>query len=189
MPPPAPPPPPPDCSANPNALFPVNASSHLYELGGAAGLSAAANVTTPEACAALCCSLFNLSSGAPCWLWNFATAANWTQARCWLGNPTDPYKRIKTVGNSSSWIGAERVTQREPTRVPGPPVLPDAPAAAAADFDDSKWQSQDLPHDFLIGGAYSEDAVPAGISSAHPFSPRSGPPGGIGQDYKPRNVG
>eukprot|EP01051_Picozoa_sp_SAG22_P005555 SAG22_NODE_333_length_12162_cov_11.415237_7_plen_1331_part_00 len=187
--PPAPPPPPPDCSSDPDALFPVNVSGHLYALGGQTGLSAAANITTPEACAAACCGLYNVSSGPPCWLWNWNSAANWTQARCWVGMLTDPWKRIKSTGNSSSWIGAERATQREPTPVPGPPVLPDAPAAATADFNDSNWQLVDCPHDFLIGGDYDENAVPAGMSSAHPFSPRSGPPGGTGQDYKPRNVG
>ena len=176
--PPPPPPAPPNC-AKPSEVFTANVTGRQYT-----GLGTDASASSAEECAAACCR-FHEAFQPRCWVWQWAAnaPANWSsRPRCWLGAPKD--KRVFT--NSSIWVGFSRATPPPPG--PSPP-LPRNPPAAAAGFDDSGWERVDTPHDMLMASPYDPDTPPAGVSSAHVFSPHSGPPGGIGMDYRPRNVG
>ena len=63
----------------------------------------------------------------------------------------------------------------------GPDILPKSSPAAVPGFDDSKWELLDLPHDYIVEGAYSADAP----GDQGPGSKA----GGAGQSYLPRHLG
>eukprot|EP01048_Picozoa_sp_COSAG05_P020729 COSAG05_NODE_3606_length_1963_cov_68.999515_2_plen_334_part_00 len=164
-----------DCTT-PEAAFPVNVSGKAFE-----NLESN-SATSATACAAACCALNNELRTTRCWVWQFAAKApaNYSRPKCWLGTPKDKRK----FTNDSVFIGFARPTPNATAPVP----VPANPPAAATDFDDSDWTKVDTPHDFLISGEYDPDIPPAGINSAHTFT-SLGPPGGVGLDYRPRNVG
>ena len=63
---------------------------------------------------------------------------------CWIGQSNDcSYK-------SQDWVGGERNTS---TPTPGP-----IPQQATKEYDDSKWEIVDVPHDGLINGTYDQSA-------------------------------
>ena len=151
-------------------MFPVNASAQL------SGLKSA-HVTSAEGCAAACCEL-----GETCFTWQYSSAK--PGGGCWLGNGK-PFGGKPKI----TWVGASRAGPPPPIQPPPPPpppgdgpdILPKTSPGAAPSFDDSAWELVDLPHDYIVEGAYSAD-VPGD----------QGPgsrPGGAGQSYLPRYLG
>ena len=148
-------------------MFPVNASVQLSGL-------AAHHATSANGCAAACCEM-----GKACYTWQYSAAK--TGGGCWLGSGT------KFISSKEIWVGGSRKGPRPPPAPPapkpgpgdGPDILPKTSPAAAPGFDDSKWKLVDLPHDYIVEGAYAQDVPGDGGSSS----------GGAGQSYLPRDLG
>lgn len=172
----APPRPPPQRMLNctmPETAFPVNVSGKVFE-----GLQSD-GATSAASCAAACCALNNDFATTRCWVWQWHQAANLSRPSCWLGTPKDKRK----YSNDATVLGFARPTPNASIPASAPTNSP----ASDPGFDDSQWAIVDTPHDYLIAGDYDPDTPPAGINSAHVFT-SLGPPGGVGQDYRPRNL-
>ena len=170
-PPPAPPPPPAQCSADKlKEMFPVANNAQLKGLDHGTG-------KTAEACAASCCEV-----GESCFGWQFSNATK--GGGCWIGSGT-PFGGTP----KEQWVGMRRAGPLPPPSPPAPPphagdgpdILPATSPAADPKFDDSKWELLDLPHDYIVEGAYSA-SVPSDQGHGRPA-------GGAGQSYLPRDLG
>lgn len=168
-PPPPPPPLPAECAVSKlGPMFPVNASKQL------SGLQAH-HATSADACAAACCEM-----SKACFTWQYSSAKK--GGGCWLGSGSPFAHPSKEI-----WVGGSRKGPHPPPAPPapkpgpgdGPDILPKTSPAAAPGFDDSQWKLVDLPHDYIVEGAYAQDVPGDGGSSS----------GGAGQSYLPRDLG
>ena len=71
-----------------------------------------------------------------CLIWQYADSKG-----CWMGQSDDCSHKDNT------WVGGGRDSG---------PLLP-VPDQAAVDYDDSKWETVDVPHDGIINGTYDQD--------------------------------
>ena len=130
------------------SAFPTNRSGvQCY------GLTAQAQVSSRQTCLEQCCG----DAACEVWQWCPATENGCDPAAsCWTGK-ADKCNGPKGPG----WVGASR------TLPPPPPPMSkcDSPYCQP-DFDDSKWRSLDLPHDFVVEGNFT----PHGDTS-HGFLP------------------
>ena len=114
-----------------DALYPLSLNGQRV-----LGLSHAAGATDPASCLAAACASY-----ADVWEWCTA-GSSCGDASCWIG----------TYPNGSStqagWVGG-RVNSSAPVPVP-PEVAPS--------FDDTTWSVLDIPHDYEVTGAYSQNA-------------------------------
>lgn len=91
-------------------------------------------------CLDACCSQFG------CLIWQYSESDG-----CWIGQSSD------CTHPNKDWVGGGRK----------PPVQPPKmPKQAKKDYDDSKWEIVDVPHDGLINGTYDQ----AGVKS-HAYLP------------------
>lgn len=164
--PPGPPAPKPGCEDLKKA-FPVDAGG--YEFMGLTHGSG----NSAQACATTCCDM-----GKGCYMWQFSSGPG---GGCWVGSGTRGNKNGNWTGGARA--GPAPPPSPKPTPHPGdgPDVLPASSPAAVPSFDDSSWQLIDLPHDYIVEGAYDQN-VPGdqGPGSS---------PGGAGQSYLPRYLG
>ena len=124
--------------------FPVNLSGHLC-----IGLPFTnKSITSPEACRQKCCAT------GGCNVWQFCTALPWCKGchygRTWIDQACQYDKWPQFVG--------EGFVQPDAPVPPAP-----RPTPADSDFDDSKWEAVNVPHDYLIAGGGTGAAGQAGI--------------------------
>ena len=129
------------------------------------GLHNHSQATTAAACAQLCCT-----NASGCRIWQFSAAQQASEGKgCYNGVGWGSCKK------NNDWLGGSRpaapTPKPAPTPRPAPKPTPGPPSDGPAqpDFDDSAWQLLDVPHDFIIGGAYNQ-ADPA---SGQSYLPRS----------------
>ena len=117
------------------------------------GLTAQAQVSSRQTCLEQCCG----DAACEVWQWCPATENGCDPAAsCWTGK-ADKCNGPKGPG----WVGGSR------TLPPPPPPMSkcDSPYCQP-DFDDSKWRSLDLPHDFVVEGNFTPDG-----DTSHGFLP------------------
>ncbi len=89
------------------------------------------NSDSADDCRNACCG------ESMCLIWQYSTSKG-----CWIGISSECSHQNK------DWVGGGRNSSVGP-----------APAPASKDYDDSKWDVIDVPHDGLISGIYNESAV------------------------------
>jgi hypothetical protein len=174
-PPPPPTPPPSACSADKlQKMFPVDNSRQRKGLGNLG------KAETALECASKCCQ-----AAEACFSWQFSNRTK--DGGCWGG-----WGELFPAGSERNWSGGTRAGKPPPTSPPSPPgpkpgpsdgpdILPATSPAAAPGFDDSDWQLVQLPHDYVVEGAYS-----ASVPGDQGPGSRGG---GAGQSYLPRHLG
>jgi hypothetical protein len=155
--PPAPGPAPPSCPSNLKAAF-------KEQMGICSGLHKQPTAASADQCQDSCCW------DQSCLVWQFANTST-KGGGCWTGRCSTP------VHNSSIWTGGIRATPAPlPPPPPAPPPAPPPPAPPPVSagplsqaYDDSGWELLDVPHDFIIGSAYTPDTA----GSGHSYLPRN----------------
>jgi hypothetical protein len=129
---------------------------------------------SPLGCRKACCSGIYLRGSCTAWLFLARTTggnAAALQSGCYLltGAVT---LTCTAAGTGGPWSGGSTVAPGPPgppTPVPAPP--PSHYEYSADTFDDSGWESVDVPHDFVLRGAF----VPNELDAMHGYLPREAP--------------
>ena len=105
-------------------------------------LQRSVSATTEAECQANCCSQLNCST----WIFReFSTPRNDTwRSGCHVGQSND------CAPSDEDWLGEQRP-------LPTAPPTPVQNNRASRDYDDSKWEVVNAPHDGIVGGTYSID--------------------------------
>eukprot|EP00117_Sycon_ciliatum_P031891 scpid57417/ scgid24860/ Beta-galactosidase; Lactase len=115
-----------------NCTFPKNLTG--YQCQGLFATSA----KTLESCKASCCDTVG------CAIWQWGGQPDNPALACWVGTS-------ESCSPNKAWqSGARNTTINPPPAQSGP---------TSRSYDDGQWQLVDVPHDAIIGGAYSQNAT------------------------------